>query len=65
MSDLREIRLPANLCAAAERKFKNRFGSVEDLLRFLLREITEDQAASLDEAEQQMLEARLKDLGYL
>ncbi len=65
MSDLREIRLPAELCAAAEKKFKDRFGSVEDLLRFLLREITEGQAEGLDEAEQQMIEARLKDLGYL
>jgi len=65
MSELREVKLPAELCTAAEQKFRARFGSVEELLTFLLREITEDTAARLDEAEQRIIEERLKGLGYI
>lgn len=65
MSELREIKLPTELCAAAEQKFSARFGNVEELLTFLLREITEDTAARLDEAEQRIIEERLKGLGYI
>lgn len=65
MAELREIRLPADLCAAAEREFDGRFGSVEELVTFLLREITRGAAVRLDEAEQRIIEERLKELGYM
>ena len=65
MPEFREIKLPAELCAAAERKFAPKFGSIEELLTFLLREMTEDTAIRLDEAEQRIIEERLKGLGYI
>jgi hypothetical protein len=65
MSELREIRLSAELCAAAETRFAGRFGSIEELLTFLLRELTDPDSVELDESERQIIEERLKDLGYL
>lgn len=65
MSDLRDLRLPSDLCAAAERKFAQSFGSVEDLLVFLLRNLLRDDASQLDAAEQALVEQRLRELGYL
>ena len=65
MCALREIRLPAELCEAAETRFAGRFQNVEELLTFLLRELTHDDSARLDESERRMIEERLKDLGYL
>jgi hypothetical protein len=65
MSEFREVKLPAELCLAAERKFAAKFGCIEELLTFLLREVTEDAAVRLDEAEQRIIEERLKGLGYI
>ena len=65
MESLREVKLPAELCGAAERKYSGVFDSLEDLLTFLLREVSRDDAAALDEAEQRLVEERLRDLGYL
>jgi hypothetical protein len=66
MSDtVRELRLPADLCAAAEQKFSARFANLEALLVFLLREVLRDDAAALDQNEQRIVEERLKDLGYI
>ncbi len=64
-SDLREVRLPDELCHEAERRFSARFGSLEELLVFVLRELLRDQAAQMDQAEQRVIEKRLKDLGYI
>jgi hypothetical protein len=61
----REIKLPADLCASAEKKFGHHFANVEALLEFVLRQLTQEQAAEMDEAEQKLIEARLKELGYL
>jgi len=61
----REIRLPADLCAAAEEKFGSMFSSVDELLAFLLQELLRGDTAGLDEAERQAVEQRLKDLGYI
>ncbi len=61
----RQINLPEDLCAAAERRFIPQFENLESLLEFVLRELTEDKAESLDQAEQALLEQRLKDLGYI
>jgi hypothetical protein len=62
---MREVRLPADLCQAAEQRYGSRFGSLEEILAFVLQEITRDEAAQMDRAEQQIIEQRLKDLGYI
>jgi hypothetical protein len=64
-SEVRDVRLPAELCNDAERRFAARFGSVEELLVFVLQELLRDQAAQMDQAEQRVIEQRLKDLGYI
>lgn len=61
MTDTRTVRLPADLCAQAEKKF----GSLEELLEFVLRDLLRDDAAQQDESEQRVIEQRLRDLGYL
>jgi hypothetical protein len=62
---MREVRLPDELCKDAERRFGARFGSLEELLVFVLRELLRDQATHMDQAEQRVIEQRLKDLGYI
>jgi hypothetical protein len=64
-SELREVRLPVELCRDAERRFAARFASVEELLVFVLQELLRDQATPMDQAEQRVIEKRLKDLGYI
>jgi hypothetical protein len=61
----RSINLPESLCAEAERQFGARFQNVEELLAFVLQELTRNDSARLDESEEKMLEYRLKELGYL
>jgi hypothetical protein len=65
MTQMREVRLPAELCDAAEKKFAHKFGSLEELLAFILRDLLRDEAAQLDQAEQRMIEDRLRELGYI
>lgn len=65
MTEMREVRLPADVCAAAEKKFAGAFSSVDELLLFMLRDLLQDEAARLDQAEQSLVEQRLRDLGYL
>jgi hypothetical protein len=60
-----EIRLPAELCAAAEEKFGNRFRSVDELVIFLLQELIRGDTHDLDLADQAVVEERLRDLGYM
>jgi hypothetical protein len=64
-SELRDVRLPAELCSEAERRYAARFGDLEQLLTFLLRELLRDDAAQMDQAEQGIVEQRLRDLGYI
>jgi hypothetical protein len=65
MSDVRTVQLPSDLCASAEKKFSQTFGSVEELLIFVLRDLLRDDADRLDLAEQKLVEERLRELGYL
>ncbi|HUO24180.1 MAG TPA: hypothetical protein VMU61_00850 [Candidatus Aquilonibacter sp.] len=65
MSEFRQIRVPEDLCAAAESKFGNGFGSVDELVAFLLQELMRGDTVSLDRAEQEAVEQRLRDLGYM
>ena len=65
MSELRMVRLPADLCEAAEKRFGPLFGNVEEVLTFILRDLVRDDAIVADQAEERMIEERLKELGYL
>ena len=65
MTESRQIRIPAELCTAAEEKFGKTFASVDELVVFLLRELLRGDTTALDQAEQRALEQRLKDLGYM
>lgn len=65
MSEYRTIQLPERLCATAEKWMSGRFDTLEAMLGFLLSEIIKDDEGQFDQAEQEMLEQRLKDLGYM
>jgi hypothetical protein len=65
MTQYRTVDLPEDLCAAGEKLLAGRFENLEALLSFLLQEIVKDDAAKFDRAEEQMIEQRLKDLGYI
>lgn len=63
--EFREVRLPAELCQDAERKYGQRFGSLEGFLTHVLQQLVAEEATRMDQADQAVIEARLKDLGYL
>jgi hypothetical protein len=63
--NVREVKLSAALCEAAERKFGARFGGLEPFLNFLLQELLREDAAEMDQNESRIIEQRLKDLGYI
>ncbi|HEY4905394.1 MAG TPA: hypothetical protein VIH89_18090 [Candidatus Sulfotelmatobacter sp.] len=65
MSEMREVRLPVDLCASAEKKFKGRFGTLEELLTFVLQELLREDSSQADQAEQKIVEERLRELGYI
>jgi hypothetical protein len=65
MTRYRTVNLPEDLCAAAEKSLTGRCESLEALLSFLLQELVKDGASKLDQAEEQIIEQRLRDLGYL
>jgi hypothetical protein len=65
MTQYRSINLPEDLCAAAEKYAAGRFDSLEALVSFLLQEILKDEGVKFDRAEEEMIEQRLKDLGYI
>jgi hypothetical protein len=65
MSEMREVRLAVDLCAAAEKKFSGRFGSMEELLTFVLQELLREDSSQADQTEQKIVEERLRELGYI
>jgi hypothetical protein len=65
MTQIREVRLPEELCEAAEKKFAQKFSSIEELLTFVLTDLLRDEASQLDHAEQRIIEERLRELGYI
>ena len=62
----RELRLPTHLCEAAEQLIKGtRFKTVEELLSFVLQELTSPNGAQSEAQERKVIEERLRHLGYL
>ncbi len=63
--DTRALRLPNNLCLAAEQRYSGRFANLEQLLIFVLEQLLKNDTAEMDKAEEAVIEQRLKDLGYI
>jgi Arc/MetJ-type ribon-helix-helix transcriptional regulator len=62
----RDIRIPAHLYDAAERLIKGtRFENVDAFVAFVLQELTVRDSTKFEEHERKVIEARLRDLGYL
>ena len=65
MTEYRNVRLPEDLCAQAEAWLTGRFDNLETLIDFLLREVMKDDSAKLDQAEEELVQQRLRELGYI
>lgn len=65
MNECRTVRLPEELCEQAERWMGSRFESVESLITFVLQEIIKDDGSKMDQQEEEMVQQRLRDLGYI
>ena len=63
--EYRSIRVPEPLCDKAERWMNGRFESLEALVAFILQEIVDEKGARLDQQEEELVQQRLKDLGYI
>ena len=65
MNNMRNLCLSEELCRAAEQKFGSRFGSIEELVANLLTDLLRDDACKMDERELEIIEQRLRSLGYV
>lgn len=65
MAEMRDVQLPADLCAGVEKKFGHVFNNLEELLVFVLRDLSREEGSSADHAEERLVEQRLRELGYL
>lgn len=65
MNNMRKLCLSEELCRAAEQKFGSRFGSIEELVANLLTDLLRDDASKMDERELEIVEQRLRSLGYV
>ncbi|HXJ90000.1 MAG TPA: hypothetical protein VMS18_24525 [Candidatus Binatia bacterium] len=63
--EFRSVRLPQVLCEQAERWLQGRFETLEALITFVLQEITNNEGSRLDQQEEEMVQQRLRDLGYI
>jgi hypothetical protein len=61
----RTVELPDELCTRLEEQFGKSFPNLEELLVYVMSELTRDHGSQLDVEEQKILEQRLRDLGYL
>jgi len=59
------VRIPEPLCEDAENWLKGRFENLEALITFALQEIIKDEGTKLDRQEEEMVQQRLRDLGYI
>lgn len=65
MNSMRKISVPEELCQAAERRFGSSFPSVDELVANLLQELLRDDAIKMDTRELEIIEQRLRGLGYV
>jgi hypothetical protein len=65
MNGMRQVQLPAELCQTLEHRFGGQFGSLDQLLMFVLEELVREDVAKMDRSEERMIEQRLRDLGYM
>jgi len=65
MPTTRIVTLPEDLCGALEHKFGSRFGSLDEFVATALSQLLGDDALVMDAREQQIIEDRLKGLGYI
>jgi len=65
LTQYRTVRLPEDLCAQTEKWLAGRFDDLESFLSFLLQELARDDGSKLDQAEEQLVEQRLRELGYI
>jgi len=61
----RDVRLPVELCEAAERQYADQYSSLQELLTFMLRYVTREDVERMNNAELELVQQRLKDLGYV
>jgi len=61
----RTVQLPEDLCREAETWLAGRFENLEAMLSFLMREVIRDDASKLDQAEEELVQQRLRELGYI
>ena len=65
MATTRTITLSEELCSAVESKFGRRFDSLDEFVASALTHLLRDDALAIDAREQQIIEERLKALGYV
>lgn len=65
MRAMRDVKLPEDLCRQIEQLYQGRFGTLEQFLIFVLEGVAQDNASQANQAEQRVIEERLKDLGYI
>ena len=65
MNQYRSIRVPEELCQEAENWIKGRFENLEALITFALQELVKADSSRLDRQEEDMIQQRLRDLGYI
>jgi hypothetical protein len=65
VNQYRSVRLPEELCREAENWLKGRFDNLEALISFALQEIIKDDSTKLDQEEEELVQQRLRDLGYI
>lgn len=65
MATTRSVSLPETLCVAAEQRFGSRFGTLDEFLATMLTQLLRDDSLTMDAREQQIIEERLKGLGYV
>jgi hypothetical protein len=65
MTKTRCISLPEELCEKAERAFAHRFANLEEFLTVIMTDLLRDDGLQMDKREQEIVEQRLKSLGYV
>lgn len=65
MDGSRAVQIPSNLYLAIQDRLGSNFASVDQFVSYVLGEVLQDDSAPFDESERDMIQSRLKDLGYL